>query len=88
MNFGSPMYLLVPPDVKIVTTKGDIEGYVKQSICAHLDALLLNDCFQRQYDGSGYDMAIEDVRKCIDKRIKGLRKEIEKSDEGNEEDKE
>ena len=86
MNFGSLTYLLVPPDVKVVTTKGDIESYVKQSICARLDALLLDDCFQRIYDGSGYDSAIEDVREYIEEVIKGLRKEIGKSDEGDEED--
>ena len=87
MNFGSLTYLLVPSDVKVVTTKGDIEGYVKQRICAYLDLLIRNDCFQRIYDGSDYDSAIKNVREYIDEVIEKLRGEAEnESDEGDEGD--
>lgn len=77
MNFGSLTYMLAPPDVNIETTKGAIEKYVKQRICDYLDVLTRNDCFQRDYDGSGYDMAIENVREYIDDAIIELREEVE-----------
>lgn len=86
INLGSLKYVLAPFNVNVATTKGAVENYVKQSICDYLDLLVRNDCFQREYDGSGYDSAIKNVREYIDEVIKELREGVEKS--YKEEDKE
>ena len=79
IKLGSLKYVLAPFNVNVATTKGAIEDYVKLSICDYLDLLTRNDCFQREYDGSGYDSAIKNVREYIDEVIKELREEVEKS---------
>ena len=86
MDLDSLTYLFAPHNMNVMTTKGDIEGYVKQRICAYLDLLIRNDCFQREYDGSGYDSAIKNVREYIDEAIKELREKVENT--SDEEDKE
>ena len=86
INLGSLKYVLAPFNVNVATTKGAIEDYVKLSICDYLDLLVSNDCFQRIYDGSGYDSAIKNVREYIDEAIKELREKVENT--SDEKDKE
>lgn len=86
VKLGSLKYVLAPFNVNVATTKGAIEDYVKLSICDYLDLLTSNDCFQRVYDGSGYDSAIKNVREYIDEAIKELREKVENT--SDEEDKE
>lgn len=86
MDLDSLTYLFAPHNANIMTTKGAIEVYVRQRICDYLDGIVCSDNFQREYDGSGYDMAIENVREYIDDAIIDLRDEIEDiSNEGGKE---